>query len=152
VHELGREPLDTSNLLGVEAELKDVIRLRVPSKLRVDDLVAAIGPTLEKVSAPCPAGGIVEDGLVDHVASAAADESLSVSGVARLGDVPAGRAERSEVSGFVLVTLAPNELGLRVVDPRPYKLPTRDIELERNEMLALQEAVESRRRELHATN
>ena len=51
VHELRRVPLDASDLLGVEAELKDVSRLRVPRELRVDDLVAAVGLEFEEVGA-----------------------------------------------------------------------------------------------------
>src|SRR5262249_5040987 len=65
VHEPRRAPLDAGDLLRVEAELEDVVRLRVPGKLRVDDLVPAVGLELEKVRAPGPAGGVVEDGLVD---------------------------------------------------------------------------------------
>ena len=56
----GSAPLNASDLLGVEAELEDVVRLRVPSELRVDDLVGAVWLKLEKVGAPAPAGGVVE--------------------------------------------------------------------------------------------
>src|SRR5438128_8482529 len=41
VHPRRLEPLNAHDLLGVEAELEDVVRLRVPSQLRVGDLVTA---------------------------------------------------------------------------------------------------------------
>jgi hypothetical protein len=147
VHELGRKPLDASNLLGVEAELKDVVGLRVPSELRVDDLVATVGLTLEEVSTPSPAGGIAEDGLIDHVAGATVDEPFGVGRVARLGDVPARRAKRSEVSGFVLVTLAPDQVGLWVIDVVTLEFAASDPKLERDQMLALEETIYKRRRD-----
>src|SRR5438552_3390572 len=37
VHKPRRASPDAGNLLGVEAELQDVVRLRVPRELRVDD-------------------------------------------------------------------------------------------------------------------
>jgi hypothetical protein len=114
----------------------------VPSKLRVDDLVTAIGPTLEKVSAPCPAGGIVEDGLVDHVASAASDEPLGVGRVDWLDDVPAGRAKRSEISRLVLFALAPDQVGLRIVDVGSCELAAPNLKLQRDQVLALEERVQ----------
>ena len=39
VHLFRRLPLNASDLLRVEAELQDVVRLRVPRKLRVDEVV-----------------------------------------------------------------------------------------------------------------
>ena len=67
VHELRRASLDAGDLLGVEAELEDVVRLRVPSELRVDDLVRAVRLELEKVGASTPARRVIELGLVDDV-------------------------------------------------------------------------------------
>src|SRR5262249_60886506 len=97
VHEPRRAPLDAGDLLRVEAELEDVVRLRVPGKLRVDDLVPAVGLELEKVRAPGPAGGVVEDGLVDEVrgwlfcASSGVLRGLRVcAGVAVGGEADAG--------------------------------------------------------------
>jgi hypothetical protein len=52
------------------------------------------------------------------------------------------RAELREVPLFVRDSLAPNELGVRVVDVRPRKLPMCDRELERCEVLALEEIVQ----------
>ena len=127
VHELGRVPLDASDLLGVEAELKDVSRLRVPRELRVDDLVPAVGLEFEEVSASSPARRGVKDGLVDHMGGASPNQPLGVGRVARLDDVSAQGAERGEVSRLVLLTLAPDEVGLRVIDQRPRELSTREL-------------------------
>ena len=91
VHLLRRASLDASNLLGVEAELKDVVGLRVPSELGVDDLVCAVGLKLEKVGAPAPPRGVFELRLVDDVDGRLADEPSRVVSVARLDDGLAGR-------------------------------------------------------------
>ncbi len=72
VHPLRLAPLDARDLLGVEAELEDVRRLRVPRELRVGDLVAPraeVGrrvDALEEVREPAPAA-VEQDGLVDDV-------------------------------------------------------------------------------------
>jgi hypothetical protein len=86
----------------------------------------------------------VEDGLVDHVASAASDEPLGVGRVARLDDVPPGREERSQVSSLVLVPLAPDQVGLWVIDVGTLEFAPRDPKLERDQMLALEERVQDR--------
>ena len=52
-------------------------------------------------------------------AVASPNEPSRVVSVGRLDDGPAGRAERREVSGLVLVAFAANQVGLRVVDARP---------------------------------
>jgi hypothetical protein len=59
--------LDPRELLGVEAELEHVSRLRVPRELRVDGLVGAVGLAFEEVRDPPPAVRVNEDALVDDV-------------------------------------------------------------------------------------
>jgi hypothetical protein len=119
----------------------------VSRELRVDDLVPAVRLKLEKVGASSPAGRIVEDGLIDHMAGVAADEPLGVGRVERLDDVPPGRAERSQVSSLVLVPLAPDQVGLWVIDVGTLEFAPSDPKLERDQMLALEEAVHKRRRD-----
>ncbi len=65
VHRGGLVPLDPSDLLGVEAELKHVSRLGVASELGVDDLVA-VGRRDHEVGEPAPVA-FAERGLVDDV-------------------------------------------------------------------------------------
>ena len=67
---LGQPPLDPLELLGVEAELDDVERLRGAGELRVDGLVRAVGQALEEVGEPAPRA-VREVGLVDDVRLAA---------------------------------------------------------------------------------
>ncbi len=55
VHLLGHAPLDARDLLGVEAELEDVRGPSVARELRVERLVAAVGPALDEVGEPAPA-------------------------------------------------------------------------------------------------
>ena len=52
VHLLGHAALDASDLLGVEAELKDVRGPSVACELRVDRLIAAVGPAHDEVGSP----------------------------------------------------------------------------------------------------
>ena len=46
----------------------------------------------------------------------------------------------------MLLALAPDEVGLRVIDARPRELSTRDLQLERDQVLALKEIVQQRGR------
>ncbi len=55
VDALDGRALDPRDLLGVEAELQDVRRLRRPRELRVDRLVPPVGLPLEEVREPAPA-------------------------------------------------------------------------------------------------
>ena len=77
---LGQPPLDPLELLGVEAELDDVERLRGARELRVDGLVRAVGQPHEEVGEPAP-GAVREVGLVDDVR------------LARCGSRPRSRGE-----------------------------------------------------------
>ena len=81
VHELGQPPLDPLELLGVEAELEDVERLRRARELRVHGLVRPVGLPLEEVREPAP-GPVREVRLVDDVGLAGANRVLG--GGARL--------------------------------------------------------------------
>ena len=49
---LGPAALDAGELLGVEAELEDVLGPRVARELRVDDLVGAVGWRSRKSAIP----------------------------------------------------------------------------------------------------
>jgi hypothetical protein len=152
VEELGLAPLDASDLLCVEAELEDVGRLRVPSELRVGDVVAPRAEArgrvdaLEKVGDPAPAV-VLEAGLVDHL-GACAHRLLGRGGVRvlSLDDLLASVAEPLEVGPLVLSALAPDQLGLRVVDDGALEFPAPNGELELGQMLALEEVVQIRRR------
>jgi hypothetical protein len=66
-------PLDPPDLLGIEGELKQEVRLRVTRELRVGDLVGAVRPKLDEVRNPAPTVGVDEDALVNDVVRAAAD-------------------------------------------------------------------------------
>ena len=112
---LGQPPLDPLELLGVEAELDDVERLRGAGELRVNGLVRAVGQPLEEVGEPAP-GAVREVGLVDDVRLAGADRVLGVA--ARLllvevlvvvgehaRDAKPRRLEPRQVGGLVLVPL-----------------------------------------------
>ena len=83
MHRLGQAPLDTSDLFGVEAELKNVRGLSVARELGVERLVAADRPANDEVGQPAPAV-VGERGLVDD-ACALTDGVFGGAG----GDVPA---------------------------------------------------------------
>ena len=72
---LGQPSLDPPELLGVEAELDRVERLRRARELRVDRLVGAVGQPHEEVGEPAP-GSVREVGLVDDVGFRAPDGLL----------------------------------------------------------------------------
>ena len=149
VHPLGQPPLNPPELLGVERELEQEVRLRVPRELRVGDLVRPVRLPLDEVGDAAPPVGVDEDALVDDVVRAGADrvggDARRALPVAVVGvddeDALALGAELREVRALVLVALAPDELGLRIVDVRPSELPARDREPERSEVLALEEVV-----------
>ena len=129
---LRQPPLDPPELLGVEAELEHVRGLGRARELRVHGLVRAVRLALEEVREPAP-GAVGEVRLVDDLRLAGADrllgepprlvgvEALVVVGRdaddrASLGDEP------REVRGLVLVTLAADEVAVRVVHARPLEL------------------------------
>ena len=85
---LGQPPLDPLELLGVEAELEDVERLRRARELRVHGLVRPVGCRFEEVREPAP-GAVREVRLVDDVGLAGANRVLG--GGAR---VPRPRSRR----------------------------------------------------------
>jgi hypothetical protein len=129
----------------------------VPSELRVGDLVAEVPElgrrvdALEKVSEPAPAGRVEENRLVDDVGTGAhcservGGTALEIPGaVAELDgrDALPRRKQRSEVLSLVLVTLASDELALRIVECWSRELAASNNEVERGQMLTLEEMVE----------
>ena len=152
VHPLGHRPLDPRDLLGVEAELQHVGGLRVTRELRVDDLVAPVGLPLDEVGEPAPAA-VDEARLVDHLVTRAhrllcyPGRDVEIPVVRDLRDFAPPRLQRREVSRLVLVALALDEVGLRILVGRPLELVPRHRELELRQMLALEERVEIRGRE-----
>ena len=137
VHPLRWAALDARELLGVEAELEDVVRLRVPRELGVGGLVGAVRLPLEEVGDPAPAA-VLKAGLVDDVGGRLADGSFGLGRVGWLLDALPFGFEPVEVGLLVLLALAADQLGLRVVAER-----ARDGELERGEMLAREIIVET---------
>ena len=152
VHPLGHRALDPRDLLGVEAELQHVGGLRVARELRVDDLVAPVRLPLDEVGEPAPAA-VDEAGLVDHVGAGAhrllgrAGGGIEIPVVRDRDDVAPVGEQRREVGGLVLVALALDEVGLRILVGRPLELVPRNRELELRQVLALEERVQVRGRE-----
>src|SRR5712691_10726545 len=133
-------------------------RLPVPRELRVIGLVGAVVAADHEVREP-PPFPVQERGLVDDLAPG----TKSVLGLARaafpipaaaiaLGELnrddiaPVGE-ELREVRTLMLLTLAADQLSLRILDARLDDLATRNSELELSEMLAGQVRREIRRRE-----
>ena len=146
--------LDACELLGVEAELEHVRRLRPSRELRVDDLVRPVRLALEEVGEPAPAPvGVAEDRLVDDVGLARPDGVLGARGgplpvlLAHVGDLEAAVVELLEVASLVLVTLPPNEIPVRIVSERLRNLAAHDGELERRQVRAGEEPDQVGRRE-----
>src|SRR5712691_7798549 len=132
-------------------------RLPVPRELRVIGLVGAVVAADHEVREP-PPFPVQESGLVDDLAPGA----KSVLGLARaafpipaaaiaVGELdrddiaPAGE-ELREARALVLLTLAADQLSLRILDARLDELATRGRELELREVLASQVSREVRRR------
>ena len=155
---LGQRPLDPPELLGVEAELDEVERLRGARELRIHGLVdrlprrgeaclalARVHP-LEKIREPAP-GPVGEISLVDDVGLAGADRVLgraaSLFGVEPLvvvrehaRDAPPLRLEPREVRELVLVPLVHEDPAVRVVEHRPRELAAHDPKLELRQVRA----------------
>ena len=145
---LGQPPLDPLELLGVEAELDDVERLRGAGELRVNGLVRAVGQALEEVGEPAP-GAVREVGLVDDLRLAGADRVLGVAASLPLvevlvvvrehvRDALAAVDESRQVSGLVLVPLLQDDPPVRVVQVRPRELAALDAELELRQVRVVQ--------------
>ena len=145
VHARRPAPLDPSELLGVEAELKQVSRFRSARELGVDDVVGPVRLKLEKVREPVPPV-LDKRRLVDDrcpvanrlLGSGGGLVPADLMGIRDLGDAI---AERGEISNLVLVPLPPNEGGVRVGPKRPLELPARNRELKRSEVGAREEGV-----------
>ena len=75
---LRQAALDPLELLGVEAELEQVQRLRRARELRVHGLVRAVRLSLEEVGEPAP-GAVREVRLVDDLRLAGTDRVLGVA-------------------------------------------------------------------------
>ena len=111
MHEGGLAPGHARKLLGVEAELEDVSRLRGASELRVSGLVGPVRLLLEKVRDPAPPV-VHEHALVDDVDAVGeglrglGGRALPVKLVAELDlvDAEPTRVELGEVGALVLVT------------------------------------------------
>ena len=135
VHRARHRALDASDLLGVEAELEDVSRPSVPRELRVERLVAAVRLAHDEVGEPAPVA--VDEGRLVDDRRAVAHRLLGLRERRRPSRSPRACrcerrpvAERGEVSGLVLVALAADQLGVRVVAVRLLELAARDGELE----------------------
>ena len=156
VHTVGQAALDAADLLAVEGELEQEVRLGRAGELRVGDLVGAVSLPLEEIRDPAPAGGVEEDCLVDDVGAVAhrlfggGRRALPVIVELDPGDGVAGRLESGEVRGLVLLALAADEVTLCVFALDSRKPPARYGQLERRQVLALEEVIRVRGRESEA--
>ena len=158
MHERRAQPLDARDLLGVEAELEDVVRLRRARELRVVDLVGVRPERGRRVDAhqevrvSGPAGRVEEGGLVDdlsavpHFLMCFGRRSFDVPAPVGILDVDrdnvaAAGDEVRDVGSLVLGPLALDQVALRVVDVRPLPLAARNLKLEHGQVLALEEVV-----------
>ncbi len=155
---LGQPTLDSLELLGVEAELDRVERLRGARELRVDGLVRRLvvgaghaRPTScvhahEEVGEPAPRAvrevGLVDDvsfrapdGLLGRAASLVGVEVLVVVGL-EAQDAEPVRLEPREMRSLVLVPLPHDDLPVRVDDVRPHKLAALNAQLELRQVRA----------------
>ena len=158
VREVGREVLGLFERLAVEGELERVLRTGMPRQLRVQHLVAPgaerRGPVdpLQEVRDSPPALR-EEHGLVDvvrappHRLRGAARAGLEVAPGAQthLDDGAARIVERREERLFVLLALAPEELGIGVLVARPPAFSQGHRQLQLGQVLAGQEAAQVRR-------
>ncbi len=154
---LDRCALDARDLLGVEAELQDVSRLRRAGELRVDRLVPPVRLALEEVREATPPA-VREVGLVHDVRRAGPDRLFRQP--SRLGrieavvvvrrdadDRPSSRLEPGEIRLLVLVPLAEDEVAVRGVEVRLLELAARDGERQRRQVRAGEVGREVGRRE-----
>jgi hypothetical protein len=154
VHLLRPSALDPRELLGVEGELKQVSRLGPAGELGVDDLVRAVGLSLEKVRESAPLL-VDERRLVDE--PCAVTNCLLGSGgrgvptdLVRIADRDEAFTKRVEVRSLVLVPLPPNQLRVWVGPKRPLDLPARNRQLKRGQVRASKKRVQIGGREYEA--
>jgi hypothetical protein len=102
VHVFGLAALDARELLGVEAELEDVLGPRAAGELRVDDLVGAVGRRSRKSAMPRQPSAL-RASLVDQVYVGLADGSFGICRGLGLVDGLALRAELIQLSTLVLL-------------------------------------------------
>jgi hypothetical protein len=86
--------------------------------------------------------------LVDDIDGCFSDEARCVISVLGLYDVLAREATCGEICSLVLLALAADQVGLRVVDERPLEFLAGDRKLKRDKVLALEEVVQQRGRQL----
>ena len=158
---LGRDPLDLFEEIAVDAHLDDGGRLDPLRELRVGDVVRVIAehrrPVVAtdqevRVATPAP----VEEGcLEDHVGARVHRRHGLVVGGAQvrrgcrhaarhLDDRVAGCFELGDVATLVLVAALLEQLELRIVAKRLLDLAACPRQLERDEVVALEEADEVR--------
>ena len=149
VHLLGHAALNACDLLGVEAELKDVRGPSVACELRVERLVAAVRLAHDEVGEPAP-GTVDEDGLVDGLAAFAHGlRRLSGGGLPAVAqgsdadDVTAFVDESLKICGLVLVALTADQVSVRVRTVRLLELAAGNGDLERRQVWAGEEVSES---------
>ena len=158
---LGWDALGLLEQVRVDAHLDDGRGLDPPGQLRVGDVVAVLAEHGRPIVAPeqevrvaAPAA-VEERRLEDHVGARPHRLDGLVVGRAQLGrrrgdasrhldDGPAGRLELGDVQALVLVAALLEELELRVVAERLLDLAARTRQLERDEVVALEEADEVR--------
>jgi hypothetical protein len=150
VHSPRQPPLYAPELLGVERELEQEVRLRVPRQLRVRHLVGSVRLPLDEVRDAAPAIRVDQHALVDDVVAATPDRARGLRGrplpVAVVGvdleDRPTFSPKPLEVRALVLLALTPDELRLRIVADRALEVPTCHREPERSQVLAFEEVVQ----------
>ena len=146
VDALDGRALDPRDLLGVEAELQDVRRLRRPRELRVDRLVPPVGLPFEEVRESSPAP-VLEVRLVDDVREADPDRLLGqppglvlVERLVVVGRDADDRAalglEPREVRRLVLLPLPEDQVAMRRVQVRALELSPHDTDRERRQVRA----------------
>ncbi len=162
VTELRHPPLQALQVLAVVAELDDVVRLRGEPKLSVDDLVAVVAEVGRDLDPTQEVGvadelAVEEGGLIDDVRSGAhRGERLRLRTlISRDAALRApelhdafGKAFREtlEMAPFVLLSLAPQNLGLGVVRIGSGEHAAGDERLELRQPPALDVVVEIARR------
>ena len=157
----GRDALGLVEQVRVDAHLDDRRRLDPLGELRVGDVVAAFAEDRRPIVAPeqevrvaAPAA-VEERGLEDHVGARPHRLDGLVVGrtqlrgcggdtACHLDDGPAGRLELGDVQALMRVAAFLQEFELRIVAERLLDLAAGARQLERDEVVALEEADEVR--------